>query len=306
MTDTAARGSALAHPSEPGAPGLSDLLASLRMLSGHIRAVDVAHPADGWMTRHELLDPHSDPLACLLARIGERYAESRRHAAAVSFMLRFGWSAGPMIAAHLGLGRSLRYRDYSLRFASSTALEAVCVHGGEAAADRADTALRRRLLDELMAHSEPVVEAQHRWSGVGRQELWAMATSTWGAQFVEIAERLGDAELGRAEAEAMFELLPAIRDAAPRMVSVASGERRGVCQVRGACCLNHKGPGGQHCMVCPLIPDDARALRSSAWVASRPKIRVLDPALVAALRGRATRAAGARPHDDRSTPDPTR
>ena len=270
-----------------GAPSVSEVLNSLRMLSDHIRAVDVAHPPDGWIASEGLLDPQSGLLASLLDRIGQRYVESRRHAAAVSFMLRFGWSAGPMIAAHLGLGCHFRYQDYSLRFASSTALEAVCVQHCELIDSSADPgASRRRLLDELIAHTEPVLEAQHRWSRVSRRALWSMATSTWAAQFVEIAERLGDAELGRREAEAMFDLVPKIRRAAPRMYSVASGDRQGVCQVRGACCLSYKGPSRQHCMVCPLISEDERAQRSSTWIATRPRIRAIDPALAATLRGR--------------------
>ena len=203
-----------------GAPSVAEVLNSLRMLSNHIRAVDVAHPPDGWIARDALVDPQSGPLASLLERIGQRYVDSRGHAAAVSFMLRFGWSAGPMIAAYLGLGRSLRYHDYALRFAPSTTLEAVCVHHGEVIDSTADAdESRRRLLDELIAHTEPVLEAQGRASRVSRRALWSMATSTWAAQFVEIAERLGDAELGRREAEA-------IRPAAEYPPSRASNVQR--------------------------------------------------------------------------------
>lgn len=282
----------------PGTQSVSEHLDALRMLSDHIRAVDVAHPPDGWIARDDLLDPQSGPLAALQGRIGQRYVESRRHATALSFMLRFGWSAGPMIAAHLGLGCSLRYIDYALRFASSTALEAVCIRRGELIDSTADAdASRRCLRDALIAHTEPVLEAQHRWSGVSRRALWSMATSTWGAQFIEIAERLGDAEPGRHEAQALFDLLPTMRDAAPRMYTVSSGDRQGVCQVRGACCLSYKGPSRQHCMVCPLISDDERTERSRTWIASRPQVRAIDPAVAAALRERAASASSARPHD---------
>lgn len=279
------------EPTQPGAPPVIEALSSLRALFNHIRTIDVEEPPDGWIAGDALLDPCSEPLAALQGRIGQRYVDSRRNAAAVSFMLRFGWSAGPMIAAYLGLGRSLRYHDYALRFASSTALEAICIHRAEWIDAPTDArASRLHLLDDLVAHTEPVLEAQHRWSCVSRRALWSMVTSTWAAQFVEIAERLGDAELGRREAQAMFDLLPKIRRAAPRMYSVASGDRQGVCQVRGACCLSHKGPSRQHCMVCPLISDDERAQRSSAWVASRPQIRAIDPARAATLREQARAA----------------
>jgi hypothetical protein len=63
-----------------------------------IRTLDVEHPQEGWIARAALCEPNSAPLVSLLDRIGERYVDSRRQAAAVSFMLRFGWSAGPMIA----------------------------------------------------------------------------------------------------------------------------------------------------------------------------------------------------------------
>jgi len=274
-------------PLQRDALPLRDVLHSLGELSDHIRVVDVAQPPDGWIAGHELLEPRGEPLAALLVRIGERYIDSRRYAAAASFMLRFSWSAGPMIAAHLGLGRGFRYHDYALRFVPSTAIEAVCIRRGEiVAASTATNVSRRRLLDALIDHTAPVLEAMHRWSRVSHRALWSMATSVWGAQFVEIAERLGDAELGRREAQVLFDLLPRIRRSAPLLYSVAEGGRAGVCQVRGACCLNHKGPNRQHCMVCPLIRDAERAERNRAWVASRPQARMLDPALLATLRER--------------------
>jgi hypothetical protein len=111
-----------------------------------------------------------------------------------------------------------------------------------------------------------------------------MVTSTWAAQFIEVGERLGDAALGWREAEATFELLPKIRRAAPRLYGVGSGERQGLCQVRRACCFSYTAPAGQHCMLCPLISADERAQRSRTWAASRAQIRVLDPAVVSALR----------------------
>jgi hypothetical protein len=157
------------------------------------------------------------------------------------FYASFRLFRGPDDCPYLGLGRNLRYHDYALRFASSTALEALCIHDAEAIdAGGEPFAARHSLLEGLVAHTEPVLEALYRHARVPRRVLWSMATSTWAARFVEVGERLGDAALGWREAEATFELLPKICRAAPQLYGVGSGERQGVCQVRRACCLATK------------------------------------------------------------------
>lgn len=165
MLDAIVRDPDASHAPQCDTSSVSGVLPSLRILYDHVRAVDVAHPPDGWLTRDALLEPDCGPLAALLERIGQRYIDSRNRAAAVSSMLRFGWSAGPMIAAHLGLGCNLRYHDCALRFASSTALEAVCIQRGGVIDSSADTAAsRRRLLDDLIAsaRSAPLVASATR------------------------------------------------------------------------------------------------------------------------------------------------
>ena len=143
-------------------------------------------------------------------------------------------------------------------------------------ADAADTAgsQRQRLLAAHVGTIQPVLDTQHRWSGLSRGALWALVTSSWASHFVHMGQQLGDEQRGRREAEELFALLPQVRRAAPRLFTVASGRLEGVCQVRRACCRNHRRAGGKYCSSCPLLAESERLERCRVWVMGRPLRRV--------------------------------
>ena len=71
----------------------------------------------------------------------------------------------------------------------------------------------------LIAFTEPVIVAQHVWSGFSRHALWALATSSWASQFASIGHQLGDEGHAVRVARAMFSLAPEIERAVPRLTS---------------------------------------------------------------------------------------
>jgi hypothetical protein len=132
--------------------------------------------------------------------------------------------------------------------------------------------LRERLLEQLIALTEPVVAAHHAWSRFSRHALWAMATSSWGGQFANVARQFGDEQRGVREARALFALAPEIARAAPELYEVQSGGVSRTCQKLRACCLYFKNGNGEFCACCPIIPEAERLERNRTWVAVQPAV----------------------------------
>jgi len=263
-----------------------EMLRALAPLTGFLRVVETVDTAPGWIDREALQQPNDGALSIVLGwaaapELGE--ADSRK-AASAWFMLRFGWSCGVAIAGCLAFNRAIRLDDYALKLPPGRQIEAKCVKSAEVCAADGPGSQRQRLLTELVAYVEPVLDAQHRWSGSSRGALWALVTSSWASHFIHMGQQLGDEQRGRREAEALFGLLPRVRRAAPRLFTVVSGEREGVCQVRRACCRNHRRSGGQFCSSCPLLADAERQERYRNWVATRPLRRVAGLAFAGPFR----------------------
>ena len=252
---------------EPGAT-----LRALAPLTGFLRVVEARENAAGWIGRDALQRPDEEPLAALLEHVAapELGPADSRKAASAWFVLRIGWSGGIAIAGYLALGRVIRIDDYALKLPLGRQLEAVCVDRASVCAADGSGDPRERLLEALVACIEPVLEAQHRWSGLSRGALWALAASSWASHFVHMGQQLGDEQRGAREARALFGLLPHVRRAAPRLFTVASAGLEGICQVRRACCRNHRRSGGQYCSSCPLLDEAVRLARYRDWVATRP------------------------------------
>jgi hypothetical protein len=126
-----------------------------------------------------------------------------------------------------------------------------------------------RLLESLVAFTEPVIAVQHVWSGFSRHALWAMATSSWASQFASTGRQLGDEAHSVREARAMFALIPEIARAAPELYEVTGGGRARTFQKMRACCLYFKNSDRQFCANCPIIPQAERLERNRAWLATQ-------------------------------------
>ena len=263
---------------------LADTLQAIDGLQLFVKPVSEPTEGGQWLDGPAMISPDSAPLAELLERFRLRGFAPIRKAAAGSLLLRFGWAGGFAIAAYLARARVPFVRDYALEFAPTTGLRTLwirearfvgrshdrCAGAPDWAESVESDTLRQKLLESLVAFTEPIVATQHAWSRFSRHALWAMAVSSWGAQMANIARQLGDPERGIREARAMFALNPEIRRAAPDLYEVRCGEVARTCQRRAGCCLYFKSEGRPFCTSCPILPEAERLARNRAWVAKLP------------------------------------
>jgi hypothetical protein len=265
---------------------LSDTLARIRHIQAYVQFCAAPDIEGEWIDTRHLALPASAPLADLMARFQNHGFAPNKKAAAASLLLRFGWAGGFAIASYLVCGRVPYIQDFALNFSPKTLMRGLWIkqaqfagQAGDAlrgAPDWIETAdgetLRARLLESLIAFTEPLIESQHRWSRFSRHALWSMATSSWAAQFASIARQTGDVERGTNEAQAMFALgSREIGRAAPELYEVREEDMVCTCQKRAACCLYFKSPGRNFCASCPILPKDERLERNRSWVrAQRP------------------------------------
>ena len=264
-------------------PVLADTLLALRGLELHVEVV--SHPLDptGWLDDVALAEPDGLPLSALLQRFKSAGFAFNRRAASASLMLRCGWASGFAIAAYLTRARVPFVRDFALYFSISALLKGLWIReaqfvgraddplagGPEWMETVGEDALRERLSESLIAFTEPIIAAHHVWSRFSRHALWAMATSSWAAQFASIARQLGDEKRGVHEARTLLALVPEIKRAAPELYEVQSAGNSRTCQKLRACCLYFKSGKGQFCACCPIIPAAERLERNRSWVAAQ-------------------------------------
>jgi len=265
---------------------LAETLSALRGIELHIALF--SQPVDGteYLDATALAAPDNPPLLALLQRFKSVGFGFNRRAASASLMLRYGWASGFAIAAYLIRARVPFLRDFAFYFSPATLLEGLWIRearfvglhddplagGPEWVEEVTEDVLRARLLQSLVAFTEPLVAAHHAWSRFSRHALWAMATSSWAAQFTNVARQTGDERRGVCEARAMFMLLPEIARAAPELYEVHSAGISRTCQKLQACCLYFKGNNRQFCACCPIIPESERLKRNRSWVAAqRPR-----------------------------------
>lgn len=158
---------------------------------------------------------------------------TNRKAASASLLLRLGWASGFAIGAYLARPRVATMDAYAMRFSPMMVLHSIWVRDA-------------RL----------IAATQHAWPGFSRRALWAMATSSWAAQFTGIARQMGDEARGVREATALFDPVPGLRRAAPALCRVRSGGNSRVCRRRSACC--------------PIIPRAQGLQRNREWGAALP------------------------------------
>jgi hypothetical protein len=267
-------------------PVLTDILQTVRRYQLVVQPCPERRDIEGtWLSGDELCNPQADPLASMMQRFGSIGFQFNRRAAAAALMLRFGWVGGFAIASYLVQSRVPVVRSYAVCFSPRTLLRWLCIHDA-AFVGRSDDVLAgsrdwleslpnepllKRLLESLIAFSEPVIVAQHGWSGFSRHALWAMATSSWASQFASIGRQLGDEAHGVRTARAMFSLDPKIERAAPHLYEVSIDGISRTFQKMRACCLHFKNSNRRFCANCPIISEAERLDRNRAWLATQQK-----------------------------------
>jgi hypothetical protein len=267
-----------------GRPVLADSLQAIGRYKLIVQACPEPIDIEGtWLSREELCDPEADPLASLMQRFGSASYKFNRRAAAAALMLRFGWGGGFAIASYLVQSRVPVVRDYAVCFSPRTLLRWLCIRDAAFVGQPNDVLagsrdwldslpremLLRQLLESLMALTEPVIAAQHLWSGFSRHALWAMATSSWASQFANIGRQLGDEGNAVRAARAMFSLDSEIDRTAPYLYEVSGDGVTRTFQKMRACCLHFKNSERRFCANCPIIPETERLERNRAWLAER-------------------------------------
>jgi hypothetical protein len=265
-------------------PLLMDTLQAIEGLDLKIEFRAEPHdPRADWVGAASLASPDHAHLGSMLARFkATGYAPNPRAAAAL-MMLRFGWVGGFAIAPYLTHGRVPILHDYGLYFPPSPGPgpRVLWIRDARFVGRPADPfagtpewiesapedVLRQRLLESLLAFTEPLVAALHAWSQRSRHALWAMATATWASQFQNVARALGDEERGVREARAMFMLAPEIKRAAPAFHEVRSGDATTYRQLWNSCCLYFKVTERDFCSSCPIIPANERIQKQRASLA---------------------------------------
>jgi hypothetical protein len=236
-------------------------------------------PHSPWCQAVDLAAPSHPHLAAMLAGYNATARSASARVAASVLMLRFGWIGGFAIAPYLACHRVPMLRDYGLFFPPSPGPGPRVLWIKDAAfIGRPDDplagssgwvnsmdedALRRRLLESLVAFTEPLVAALHAWSERSRHALWAMAAATWGSQFQTVARALGDEARGVREAGDMYAMMPEIARAAPAFHAARAGGATSYRQQWGSCCLYFKVAARDFCGSCPIIPARDRHERRS-------------------------------------------
>jgi hypothetical protein len=264
-------------------PVLAETLHRCRHFQLYLEVLSSLSPPSGWIGASALSSSLSPELDTLQQSFKLRGLAPNKKAGSASLLLRFGWAAGFAITAYLACGRVAVLPNYAIQFTPTMLLRGLWIGSagfigrlGDPLAGQSDwvrtvapSALRECLLQSLITFTEPVVMAQHAWSGFSRRALWAMVTSSWAEQFASVARQIGDESSGVREARAIFGALPELRKAAPELYEVAGGGYVRTCQRRAACCLYFKSDKRYFCASCPIIPESERLERNRAWVAGQ-------------------------------------
>jgi hypothetical protein len=259
-------------------------MAKLSAFDLYLRVISRPTKRLDWFDAEALASPQGDAMTRLLQAFKRQGIAPNRKAASASLLLRLGWAGGFAIGAYLACRRVPTVRDYAVSFSPTMLLQSIWIRdalfvgtrddplagGTEWVETIGESDLRTRLLESLVVFTEPIVMTQHAWSGFSRHALWAMVTSSWAEQFVNIARQIGDEPRGVREARAIFELVPELNRAAPLLYAVHGGQIARTCQRRGACCLYFKSSTRYFCASCPIIMESERLERNRAWVEKQP------------------------------------
>ena len=228
--------------------------------------------------------PHEGPYAELLQALMTRSGIASRRFAAASFLLRYGWSAGAVIAPLL-MDKPIPWyaaEEADLCFADNTLFQAICLNSNgfiiseehgfsthpHCVLNYSDqNAAIRLIADQLLGHAKPVVEALHGWSGFSRKALWAMVSSSWVGQIINIGKRLNlPEERLRRYLILFYDQWRPLADSLPHWYFISEQEKNHYFHIRASCCLYFKGKNRHFCASCPVIKEEERAKRNRRWV----------------------------------------
>ncbi len=241
-------------------------------------------PALFWLSHSAMRQPQEGFYAGLLQAFMTRSGIASRRFAAASFLLRYGWSAGAVIAPWL-MDKPIPWypaEEADLCFADNTLFQAICLNsdGFLIARDHRFSAHPHCLLSysdpdaaihlvahQLACHAKPVVEALHEWSGFSHKALWAMVSSSWVGQILNISKRLQLPE------DRLRHCLTVFYDASrplavslPHWYFIREQGKHHYFHIRASCCLYFKGKQRHFCASCPVIQEAERAERNRQWV----------------------------------------
>lgn len=241
-------------------------------------------PAFFWLSHAEMRRPQEGLYAELLQGLMARSGIASRRFAAASFLLRYGWSAGAMIAPLL-MDKPIPWyaaEEADLCFADTTLFQAVCLNSDgfivgkdhhfsahpHCVLNYSDpNAAIRLVADQLAGHAKPVVEALHQWSGFSHKALWAMVSSSWVGQILNISKRfhLPEDRL-RLYLTLFYDQWRPLADSLPHWYSIREQGKNHCFHVRASCCLYFKGKNRHFCASCPVIEEKERIERNRRWV----------------------------------------
>lgn len=241
-------------------------------------------PAFFWFSHADLRRPHEGLYAELLQGLMARSGIASRRFAAASFLLRYGWSAGAMLAPLL-MDKPIPWyaaEEADLCFADNTLFQAICLNSdGFIVGDNEGfsahpqcvlsysdpNAAIRLVAGQLADHAKPAVEALHQWSGFSRKALWAMVSSSWVGQIINISKRLNlPEERLRRSLMLFYDQWRPLADSLPHWYFIREQGKNHCFHVRASCCLYFKGKSHHFCASCPVIEEKERTERNRRWV----------------------------------------
>ena len=241
-------------------------------------------PAFFWLSHAEICRPQEGLYAELLQALMTRSGIASRRFAAASFLLRYGWSAGAVIAPLL-MDQPIPWyaaEEVDLCFSDNTLFQALCLNSDgflitrdhhfsahpHCVLNASDpNAAIRLVADQLAGHAKPVVEALHEWSGFSHKALWAMTSSSWVGQILNISKRfhLPEDRLRR-YLTLFYDQWQPLADSLPRWYFIGEQGKNHGFHVRASCCLYFKGKNRHFCASCPVINEEERAERNRRWI----------------------------------------
>jgi hypothetical protein len=241
-------------------------------------------PAFFWLSHAEMRQPQEGLYAELLRALMTRSGIASRRFAAASFLLRYGWSAGAMIAPLL-MDKPIPWyaaEEVDLCFSNNTLFQAVCLnsdgfilgedHGFSAhphcVLNCPDQNVALRLVaDQLSDHAKPVVEALHQWSSFSRKALWAMVSSSWVGQLINVSKAVHLPEdRFRLYLTLFYDQWRPLAESLPHWYFISEQGKNHYFHVRASCCLYFKGKSRHFCASCPVIKDEERIERNRRWI----------------------------------------
>ncbi len=242
-------------------------------------------PTFFWIRHAELCHPETGFYGELLRTLMTRSGIVNRRFAAASFLLRYGWSSGAMLAPLL-MDRPIPWyttEEAELCFANNTLFQAICLGSDRFIIDRDHefsldphcaltysdrNAAIRLVADRLAQQSNPIVAALHQWSGFSGKALWAMVSSSWVGQLINISKTLGlPEEQLRRYLTVFYDQWRPLAHALPRWYFIRDQGKNHCFHVRASCCLYFKGKERHFCASCPVIDEAERIERNRQWIA---------------------------------------